>query len=289
MRIAKKVGISIVSRVSLAPGIPRIDIHTEINNQAEDHRLRVNFSAPFVVDQADYDGHFEIVHRTLDIPKKGKTWVEDPRPEVPQRAFVDISNGEAGLMLANRGLPEVEVLRTPSGTEIALTLLRCVGWLSRDDLPVRPGHAGPGFETPGGQMPGKWVFDYALIPHPGDWQAVYPQAYAFEAPLRAMGAKLQHGKLPPQGSFISHSPAEFVISALKETEDGRGWILRGYNITEKPVEVTLKPLWAFGQAARINLAEEFLETLSPEEDGSVHLSVGGYEVATVRFMPSELS
>jgi hypothetical protein len=33
--------------------------------------------------------------------------------------------------------------------QIALTLLRCVGWLSRDDLSTRRGHAGPYMATPG--------------------------------------------------------------------------------------------------------------------------------------------
>ena len=51
---------------------------------------------------------------------------------------------------------------TPDGT-IAVTLLRCVGWLSRDDLDERRGPAGPGTATPGAQMPGKWAFDYAII------------------------------------------------------------------------------------------------------------------------------
>ena len=236
------------------------------------------------MDAADYDGHFEVVRRSLGIPKKGADWVEDPRPEVPQRAFTDASNGKLGLLLANRGLPEVEVIAAPSGAEIALTLLRSVGWLSRDDLPVRPGHAGPGFETPGGQVPGKWVFDYALIPHAGDWQAAYPQAYAFEAPLRAMTSGLHAGERPAFGAFVSHTPVEFVISALKEAEDGRGWVVRGYNITAEPIEVTIKPWWAFAHAERVNLAEAALAELVPTEDGSVNLAVGAYEVATVRFV-----
>ncbi len=282
-RSAERVEIPIMSRVSLAPGIPRVDVHTEIENRAENHRLRVHFPAPFVVDQADYDGHFEVVRRPLGVPEKGADWVEAPRPEVPQRAFTDVSDGEIGLMIANRGLPEVEVLKRVPGTEIALTLLRCVGWLSRDDMPVRPGHAGPGYETPGGQVPGKWAFDYAIIPHAGNWTSAYRQAYAFEAPLRAMITGLHAGELPAKGAFVSHSPAEFVISALKETEDGRGWLVRGYNVTAEQIEVTLKPWRPFASAGRVDLAEEMIGALDLAKDGSVVLPVRGHEIVTVLF------
>ena len=273
----------VTSRIQLAPGLERIDIQTIVENQAEDHRLRVHFPAPFQVETADYDGHFQVVRRPLGIPLKGPDWVEDPRPETHQRAFTDVSNGQAGLMIANRGLPEVEVLKTPSGTETALTLLRCVGWLSRDDLSVRRGHAGPGMETPGAQMMGKWIFEYSMIPHAGDWRTAFQQAYAFSTPLRAFPEQMHPGELPAQGSFVSHTPAEFVLSAVKEAEDGSGWLVRGYNITDSPLEVSLQPLKHCSGATMANLAEESLKPLSIMEDGRVHFQVGPYQVITVRF------
>ena len=170
-RSSQRVTIPVVSQVSLPPGVGRVDVHTEVDNKARDHRLRVHFAAPIVVDHADHDSHFDVVRRPVGVPEKGEDWVEDPRPEVPQRAFTDISDGQVGLTIANRGLPEVQVLPGADGstTEIALTLLRCVGWLSRDDMPVRQGHAGPAYETPGAQVPGRWSFDYSIIPHPGHW------------------------------------------------------------------------------------------------------------------------
>lgn len=282
-RADEKVEIKLTSRIQLAPGLERIDIQTIVENQAEDHRLRVHFPSPFQVEAADYDGHFQVIRRPLGVPQKGPDWVEDPRPETHQRAFTDVSNGQTGLMIANRGLPEVEVLKTPSGTETALTLLRCVGWLSRDDMPVRRGHAGPGMETPGAQMNGRWTFEYAIIPHAGDWRTAFQHAYAFSTPLRAVPERLHPGELPAQGSFVSHSPAEFVLSAVKETEDGSGWLVRGYNITDAPLEVSLKPLKSCSGAALANLAEEPLKPLSITENGRVHFQVGPHQVATVRF------
>jgi hypothetical protein len=37
------VDLPITTRISLAAGVPRVDIHTEIDNRARDHRLRVHF------------------------------------------------------------------------------------------------------------------------------------------------------------------------------------------------------------------------------------------------------
>ncbi len=282
-RCEARIKIPITSHISLAPGVARVDICTEVENTAVDHRLRVHFLVPVAAAEADHDGHFGVVRRGLGVLEKDPAWVEDPRPETHQGVFTDVSDGRVGLMIANRGLPEVTVLATPAGSEMALTLLRCVGWLSRDDLSTRRGHAGPGSETPGAQMRGRWTFDYALIPHAGGWQAAYQQAYAFAAPLRAVSASLRAGELPASGSFVAHTPAEFVLSAVKEAEDGMGWLVRGYNITGSRLEVCLRPWMRFAMAGRVNLAEETLSPISVNEDGAVRFEVGGYEVVTVRF------
>jgi alpha-mannosidase len=275
----------ITTRVSLSPGVPRLDIHTEVDNPAKDHRLRVHFPAPFAAQAADYDGHFQIVRRSTGVPGFDETWTEQPRPEQPQRAFTSVSDGTSGLLVANRGLPEVEVLKTPEDhIEIALTLLRCTGWLSRGDLTTRQGHAGPGFPTPGAQMPGRWEFDYSLIPFAG--QGELPAchlAYAFNAPLRAVMARGPSQGLPSMNSFLQVSPDAFVLSAVKAAEDGRGWIARGYNLGPEPLQVRLAPWQPLDRAARVSLSEQDLDALDVEPDGCVQFTVKGYEIASVRF------
>jgi alpha-mannosidase len=284
-RSSMSVIMPIKSQITLIPGVPRIDIHTHIENLAKDHRLRVHFPAPFVVKKAAFDGHFEVVRRPIGVPEKKEDWIESPRPELPQRAFTDITNGKIGLMIANHGLPEVEAINVAQvdHTEIAITLLRCVGWLSRNDLRERKDHAGPGEEAPGGQMLGKWTFDYSIIPHEAKWTEAFQHAYAFETPLRANQTKLHSGELPAWGSFISHSPAEFVISTVKETEDGKCWLVRGYNISPTPLQLTLKPYRQFAQALLVNLAEKEISVLTIENDGSVRISVSGHEIVSILF------
>jgi mannosylglycerate hydrolase len=277
------VDLPITTRISLAAGVPRVDIHTEVDNQAHDHRLRVHFPVPFSVQEADFDGHFEIVRRPLALPAFDDTWAEQPRPEKPQRAFISLSDGKIGLTIANRGLPEAEALKTPSGSaEIAVTLLRCVGWLSRSDFTTRKGHAGPGEETPGAQLPGKHTFDYAILPQAGGILP-FEQAYAFQAPLRSVNTPLHAGSLPAVSSLMEASPREFVLSAIKSAEDGKGWIVRGYNLTDRPLEVKLTSWRPFTRVEVANLAEEVLDVLIPAADGSVLLPVGGHAIVTVKF------
>jgi mannosylglycerate hydrolase len=275
--------IRLSSTVILSHGVPRVDIHTRVDNRARDHRLRVHFPAPFAAATGLHDGHFEVVERPVGVPAFDKTWVEEPRPEVPQRAFTSVTNGAQRLTVANRGLPEVEVLKNAQeNAEIAVTLLRCVGWLSRDDFSNRKGHAGPFLETPGAQMIGEWEFDYSIIVG-RDSISSYQQAWAFESPMRVAGTRLHDGILPARGSFVDAAPAEFVISAVKQAEDSKGWIVRGYNVTGEEVKVSLRPWRVFKNAERVDLAEERTDDLKPNREGAVAFPARGHEIVTVKF------
>ena len=290
-RSSRMVSMPITSRVTLANGAGRVEIHSQVDNQARDHRLRVHFPAPWAINEAWHDGHFEVLRRPVGAPPAfDEAWIEQPRPEVPQRAFSDICGERLGLAVANRGLPEVEVCRREDGSgEIAMTLLRCVGWLSRDDFSTRKGHAGPpSVATPGAQMAGQWSFEYAIIPHLAEERlAAWQQAYDFEAPLRAVSATLHDGVLPGSASFIEVEPAGFVVSAVKAAETGGGWLVRGYNLEDREVTVRIKPWRPFQQAWRVNLAEESLAQLAAGEDGSVTFTAKGHEIVSVMFRQTD--
>jgi alpha-mannosidase len=276
-RSAKMIPLPITTTVTLSNSVPRVDIHTQVENHAKDHRLRVEFPFPVKgISFAEHDGHFEIVKRKIGLPAHDSTWMEAPRPETHQRAFTSVANENHRLTIANRGLPEVEVT---TESVIALTLLRCVGWLSRDDFSTRVGHAGPFLETPDAQMIGTWDFDYAIILNQNDFQS----AWNFETPLRAASTPLSNGTLDSSGSLLSVNNPSFIISAIKTAENGNGWIVRGYNISAEKIQVSLKPLRRFARAAQVNLAEETVSPLNADTDGSVEISANGHEVVSVLF------
>jgi alpha-mannosidase len=286
-RFKELVDLPITSTITLTQGVPRVDVHTQVVNRARDHRLRVHFPTALPrVGSAFYDGHFEIVERPIGIPAHDTGWVEEPRPEMHQRAFTSVTDGTRTMTIANQGLPESEVLNSTSqgvsGPEIALTLLRCVGWLSRDDLSTRKDHAGPFLETPAAQMPGEWEFDYSIIPG-NDPLLTYQEAWNFDSPLRAVVTEIHPGKLPSSGSFVRVSDPSFVISAVKEAEDGSGLLVRGYHIGAEIIPVVFRPWQVFKNAEQVNMAEEQInKKIKVGRQGEVAVDVRGHEVLTIR-------
>ncbi len=286
-RSSQRTVIPIKTVITLSQGVPRVEIHTTIHNRARDHRLRVHFPAPFAVRYGLHDGHFEVVERPVGLPAFDETWVEQPRPEVPQQAFTSLSDGKGRLTLACRGLPEVEVLHNPQGqAEIALTLLRCVGWLSRDDFAARQGHAGPpGLETPEAQMPGEWEFEYAILS--GGGISAYQEAYRFETPMRVVSTGLHQGSLPASAALLQVEPPEFVISAIKPAESGVGWVVRGYNLTGEDILVTLQPWKPFDKVDLVNLAEEKIGEVQLDEKGRLTVPARGHAIVSLLFRSRE--
>jgi alpha-mannosidase len=282
-RAAETLDLPIVTRVSLYDGVPRLDVETTIENCARDHRLRVAFPAPVRADSFRTETPFDIVERPVDLPRDTRAWQEQPVPTHPQLTFADVSDARGGLLLANRGLPEIEARREGDGIALVLTLLRAVGWLSRDDMPIRKGHAGPGWATPGAQCLDAFTFHYALVPHAENWRDALPQAAAFSAPLRAVVTELHAGKLPPRQSFVSVSPSAVCVSAIKSAEVGCGMIVRVWNTAAESVDATLRVGVPFSRAERVDLSERAIESLAPDADGALHLRLRPKQIETVLF------
>jgi alpha-mannosidase len=264
--------------------VPRLDFSTRVRNCARDHRLRVHFPTPIYTDCSEAESTFDVVKRPLGVPANTTDWIEQPVPTHPQKTFVDVHNGKIGLMVVNRGLPEYEALQEEDGkVTIALTLLRCVGWLSRDDYPCRKGHAGPALETPEAQCMGDYVFEYALVPHAGTWLNAFEQAHAFNAPLRAVSTDGHAGTLPLEQSLLTLEGKGLVLSAVKTAETGDGFIVRFYNITDEPTTARLRTSLPAKAAMRVNLAEEELEPLHIDHSGILAIPVRGKQIITVKW------
>ena len=211
-RSADPVACRAATRVRLVAGADRVELTTSIENRASDHRLRVCFPCPEGFDRVRAEGHFAVVRRH-PRPVWDGSWFEPPHDTNHTLGAV----AAGGLVVLGKGLPEYEA--TEEG-ELALTLLRCVGWLSRDDLSTRRGHAGPELEVPGAQCHGRHVFEYALVlGDPDDAELLrHSQDYRFDFVEGAPGAQLE----PP----LAEVGGELVFSALKAAEDGDGVVLR---------------------------------------------------------------
>ena len=279
--------LTVESVVTLTHGCPRVDIATTVTNTVRDHRLRVTFDVPVATDHVHAEQAFDVVRRPLGIAASEAAVDaphEDPVPEAPQQGFVFAHQGDSGLLIASAGLPEYVATRSGEGTTtLGLTLLRCVGWLSRDDLPTRRGGAGPSMAVPEAQCQGTHTFAYSLIPLEGDWRAAIAEAHNAVLPLRALTADPTEGALPASASFLSLDAPGVVISAVKEAEDGRGLVVRLYNPTDDTASGRLR-LWR--PVAEVEWLDLDERPLAPPRSGQpgqeVALELGPHTIETLR-------
>ncbi|MEM2885119.1 MAG: glycoside hydrolase family 38 C-terminal domain-containing protein [Thermoproteota archaeon] len=279
-RSGSLVEMPISTSASLYPGVRRIDFCTRIENAARDHWLRVQFPTGIAAKKVHSEGHFDVLERPAGPPKGLDSWVEQPLGTFPQKSFTDVSDGNRGFLLANKGLPECEALDEGGGVTLALTLLRCVGWLSRGDLSTRPGNAGPTIATPEAQCPGVHVFEYAVVPHPGTWEKAFREARNFNEPIRVIAASPGPGDLPPELSWIGLQPDVLAVSAVKLAERGEGLLVRVYNPTDSAVEGRLRTFRRPSRAQMANLNEEPLGEAELDEEGAVKLKLKPKAVAS---------
>jgi alpha-mannosidase len=230
----------------------RYELTTVVENEAEDHRLRVLIRAESGAEEVRAESQFAVIRRPLVPPPPRADWIEPPVSTAHTLGAVALGS----LVLLTKGLPEYEA----SEEGLRLTLLRCVGTISRPPgLPTRPLAAGPDIATPDGQCRGRQVFEYALrfdgeklsnaalVRASQDYRTDFLHGDPFEAPLELGG--------------------DVVFSCLKQAEDGTGLVLRVFNPNPQPESVSLSL-----PARRIRLDEE------EQVDGGLELAPG--EIAT---------
>ena len=284
-RSDKRVALPIVTRISLAAGGERVEVSTTVENSAKDHRLRAVFPAPVRTDVAHAHGQFTVDVRPIELTseeRKRELLKDEEREETtqPHRFFVDVNDGSSGLAVLNRGLTEYEVERTGDGVRICLTLLRCVGFLSRDDFHTRAGGAGPYLATPDAQCQGTHQFDYAVVPHAGGWVEanVHGQAESFVTPVHS--AAIATAIDTPVRSFVSIDAPEIVFSAFKLAENSDDFVLRVYNIAPREAEGRVRFGWKPASVRLAKLSEQPLEELAAHND-SVRLTLRPSEICTL--------
>jgi alpha-mannosidase len=207
--------VTVSTTLELRPGERFVRVVHDLDNRARDHRLRAHFPLPAPVDGSDAECAFAVVHRGLTA--EGGTH-EFGLPTFPSRRFVDASDGDAGLALLHDGLLEYEVVN--EARELALTLLRATGYVSRSEPALRPNPAGPPVEVHGAQMLGDQRMRYAVYLHRGDWRAAdcYGAADSFLVPFERVRGGRPGGSRAATGHALRVDGAE--VSAVNRTAGG---------------------------------------------------------------------
>jgi alpha-mannosidase len=270
-------------RVTLRHASPVVEVETIFENRAKDHRLRALFPAGVATDTVVSDGHFYANARPVDQAPH-PDWLQPPSGTHPQQEFSLVEDAQGGLAVLVRGLPEIAPLRDArGGAGFAVTLLRAVGWLSRDDLVTRRHrNAGPTVATPDAQCPGEQRFRYAVVPYAGGFLAADIKGASERyrtPPIVVQGVEDGH---VAGGTGLFRKRGDAVrVSAVKKHEERDTLIVRLYNLTAAPATGTLAFEGAVRAAWRTGLLEEREREIQVAGGHEVAVALGPHEIATV--------
>ncbi|HEX5823143.1 MAG TPA: hypothetical protein VFY18_01670 [Candidatus Limnocylindrales bacterium] len=277
--------VEVTTNVELRVGEPFVRIGIAFTNPARDHRVRWHVPLPAPTDHSSADGQFAVVDRGL-TEEAGHG--EVPTPTFPAHGFVQA----AGVSVLLDHVTEYELV---DGRELALTVLRSTGLISRNDNPSREDPAGPEVPVPGAQLVGPWRFGFALLPHAGSWVSagVLAASEAYHLPFvttRGTGARTgvasaagTTGDRGPQAG-LDLSGDGVVLSALRR----RGDWLEVRVVAEHPSRTiaVLRGPQRIVAATEVDLLGRIGADLPVEPDGSVAVSLSAWEIRTIRIRPA---
>ncbi len=271
-RSKERTTIPITVELKMIQGIKRTDCDIHLENSAKDHRLRVLFVTPLKEAASFAGSHFAVLERKEAFSETA-----------PKKDGIILQTQENAFVVLSQGLQEYEVVKREEGLAVALTLLRAVGWLSRNDLLTRKGNAGWPLPTPGAQCLGKHTFHLAVCVS-GNPFPKYPlaqEALVFNRPpvtFQVSGKNPQHFS---EWSFFQIDNPHINLSALKKHEDKDELVLRLYNSTPEKQVCTLSFNSPIALWKELSLLEDEIK-ITPIETSNPNIEVvfGPYEIKT---------
>jgi alpha-mannosidase len=289
-RSAETVAVPVSLDVSIEAASPHVAWTVRLDNRAADHRLRVLFSTgASPVETARADTAFAVVERPARRPEPLEIPREAPVSAQPLQSVVDAGGDRSGVTVASEGLMEYEVLPYNGDWPLALTLLRCVGDLSRDDLATREGHAGPGLRTPGAQCPGPHEFRFAILARrePPAEAEMLASARAFLSPPRLAAPAGGEGRIPPRTSLLEVACPQgaAVLSACKKAEARESIVIRLFNPAAAEARVVIAGGRPFGQAFHVDFLERRAQEIAVQ-NGRATLTLAPHRIETIELVPA---
>ncbi len=247
------LGCQLVREVSLFRGIRRIHCRTRFLGFAGgDVLVSVRFPAAL-----SREG--EIVYET---PFAMTT--RDRSYHCAQKV-VDIHDGSRGLAIINMGTAG----HFPVGNALDLILFRSL----RDF---------PDYYAPLAAEHGDHSFEYAVIPHAGDWREgnVVAEGHAVNAPFLVHYAGRRRGAHAESRSLLSVTPESVRISAVKRSETGARLVVRMWETTGKPIEAKLVLNVPFSAAWSATMDEQPVAPLH-HAGNEITVALRGWQISTV--------
>jgi alpha-mannosidase len=249
-------------------------------NRARDHRLRVVLATGIAGTTTLADAMFGPIAREPSEQPPGTETLERAAPTAPLARWVARFGTSHGVAVISDGLGEYEAMGDGS---VAVTLVRAVGELSRNNLPERPGHAGWPTPTPAAQCIGPCRAEFGVIPHGSSRDeaidSIERAADDLLLPLR--GTTLRSAlEVPDVVAGLTLEGAGLRFLACKPSADGQWTVLRCVNSTSRDATGTWRCGWPVREARRSRLDEQPGEVV-PVHNGGVAITAKPGEAVTV--------
>ena len=275
------VEMDVKTVLTLEKSAKGLRVATTICNQAKDHRVRVIFPTGLHASTHMADSAFEVVRRNN---RHNDTWT-NPCGCERQQCFAAMEDEKGGLLVANRGLYEYEILEEQENA-IAVTLLRCVAEMGDWGY----------FPTPKAQQLGTFCLEFEVVPYAaGETGTAFEEGYAFQQDLTVAQAGLERaflrkpdqvkpelieGKLPLEMSFLAFEGNGIHMTAFKKGQKKDDLFVRFVNHMEQGEILSFKKEDWMKEVYRSNVIEEKNDVLTPDADGIYHVSLREFEIAT---------
>lgn len=263
-------------------GLPDLHWDVRLENTVTDHRLRAHFPVPGAPDTWSGDAHLSTVQRPFGPaigPLPTEPLHEAPIGIAPIQTLAAAGSDANHVAVLVSGLPEAQGVRDDNGnTELAITLLRSIGWLSRPDLTTRTASAGPTYEVPEAQCQGPQSFGWAVRVDGANRLPLARAAAAHRAPLRALQLGVDRPAPTASRSFLRVEGA--LLGATKPSEDGHHVVVRLVNPTPTQ-RYAVMACDSSIRARAADLDETPHAALHRDVDGCYRIAIAPYSAASV--------
>ena len=263
------VAAEVVTELELRAGEPFIRVRVTFENRSRDHRVRWHMPLAGPVTQSVAEGQFAVVVRDLQ-PEGGHG--EVPLGTFPAHGFV--SAGNLAVLLDQ--VTEYEVV---DGRELALTILRSFGLISRNANPSREDPAGPEVPVTDGQQLGPWSIGFALMPHASGWADahVLEASEGYRQPFLVVTGVAGNTEPEEAGTGLSVEGRGVVLSALRRRA---GW-LEIRIVAEHPDPGAAVISGSFDRAREVDVLGRSMGDLEAG-DGRIRLPIGPWQIRTLQ-------
>lgn len=238
--------LKVTYHLTLKKNDRHIEFKFKVNNQAKNHRVRLYIPQCIASSYAVADNQFGQIYRKLkDLAMKcwkEEKWVERPDSIYPMLSYVKMDQDR--LTFITNSVREYEAV---NDTIMAITLFRATGYLGLENLIRRPGRpSGIKMITKDHQMLGYQTYEFALACTENNTAAQIAKEYLTpmitynKMPYNAMKMNEVSFKTPYSYSLLKLEHPSFIVTALKQAEDKNGYILRGYNASNKSICIQIE-------------------------------------------------